>query len=429
MVTGELGGGLLLGRGGFTGTGHAVWLGLASIGVPLTWASTALTLWVATLGLVCTAGVFMLARALGAAKPSWAALFFGMSPVIASLSGAVMSEIPALALVFWGLTLTVRGAERRAAATTATGAALIALSAAFRETAAAWVAVAPFLAAAAAPAGAKRRAGLTSGAGVAAGLCLTALVLAATNPELFGHLERWREGMSRSASLYPVPLSQQLGHWLRYSLAIGGAALPFAVWGALNAPRSLPLWIIVGASAVFWAAHALYQDLAYGPRFLAVALPGLVLLAGFALDAVGRPLVRTAAVALLVGVLAAGAIVSQPLREAAAHGHALAARLASLEAGTLLSGWHCPALHYHQSIGALSPSWAGLCPGWHWPQGELASTLRRAASSGPVYVDLSAAAWPSARFVDCRAEVEALWSAGFDRSPAGPPDLFVVTPR
>lgn len=414
MATGDLSGALLLGRAGFVTAGRVAW----ALG---SWLGPDGAAWVVAAAVLATAVVatwamMALAEALGEG-PRDAALLWALSPAVASLSFAVMSEVPAMALVLLGLAVSARAWRTGGGAGAAAGAALVALSLSARETAVAWLGplvLVPLLCR-----GVPRRLALFAALGAAVGLGAALGVTALAFPELLPTLTRWQTHMADEAARYPVDWGAQLRTWGLWVLACAPLAAPLALLGARGMRWRDPLGILALWSGAMLLALTFYQDLSWGPRFLVPALPGLCLLGSHAMGRLG-PRARGVTAVGLAGAITAGFFAAAPLRGLAARGRDAASAAAAPEGSVLIAGWLCPALRFRAAVDPGAPRPTLICPGWTWPGEELADVVRAHLAAGrPVLAAVDPALWPGARFEESLRDVLALGEQGFALEPAG----------
>ena len=429
MATFELGGGLLLGRTGFTTGGALVFAAARSLGLSPTAAA-----WSVTGAVLLTAALttWLVARwlsELGVGSARSGALLWATSPVIAVLSFSVMSELPAMALVLLGLALSARAWRTGASRTAAAGAFAVGFALCVREPAVAWLpalVLVPLLS----PDVHRRHAAaaLVGGTlGIAAALGLTLLVF----PDVLASLARWRTHMAAEAIRNAVSPLHQLRTWALWLLACAPVALLLALPGGLRLARGArrsPALLLAAHGLLLLLALLFYQDLSWGPRYLVPALPSVILLAACGLEGTGKRARITAALAV-AAVVAAAVPVTAPLRTLAAEGRAAPGRLAALSPpGVLLPGWLCPALRFHAAAEGRPLEWTLLCPGWTWPEGHVAEELRRHLDRGTRVVALvEATLWPGPRFGGSLEELLDVPEHGLRLEPAGHDVYRVVT--
>ena len=422
MATGDMTGGLLLGRTAFVTAGRGVWLVARWAGAGPDAAAWAVTAAVLATGAGAAAAMVAWVRALGVGDGRVAGLLWGLSPAVATLGFAAMSEVPAMALVLAGLAVSAGAWRSGSGARAATGAALVALSVASRETAVAWVAplvLVPLLA----PAVPRRHATWAIG-GAAAGLGVALGLTAATFPEVLPTLGRWRVHMTAEAGRYPLHLGPQLRTWALWVLACAPVAAPLALFGGRALGAGLrarePAALLAAWGTLMLLGLAFYQDLAWGPRFLVPAVPALCLLAEGTVRRAG-PRLRTAIAVGLAGSFAVAIPASAPLRDLASRGRGAVAAVAAVPAGgVLIAGWLCPALRWQEAVGE-APVRELVCPGWTWPGADLARALEPAlAARRPVFAVTDPALWPGERFTASLADVIGLTERGLTLEPLRP---------
>ena len=181
--------------------------------------------------------------------------------------------------------------------------------------------------------------------------------------------------------------------------------------------------MVVGVSAVQYAALAFYQDIAFSPRYLLAALPGAVILpAAWALNEV-RWRRGALAVSLAFAVLAVPVLRwrEAPLRVALRE---LPTRLDGAgERAVVVSGQICPAVVYERELRRLEGRVSDLvqvCPGWRWPARLDVRLDALRAEGRAVVIDLRDVVWVGARQ---RAALEE--ARGYARRHAGEPGVTV----
>jgi hypothetical protein len=227
------------------------------------------------------------------------------------------------------------------------------------------------------------------------------------------HVTAWRAAM-RAERLHHVYSWRDLATYLGWVLALG-PAIAFTAASTLARFRAAlsianPLTAIVVPASVQLAGLALYQDIAYSPRYLLPALAGAVAIPGslgfekWISSETSRSVRRTwVSVALLVLPIAVAApAVSRLQRPLRMLIEGMPARLATLPRDAIVvTGQPCPSIMMYRSVAFSAlrarPAIQAVCPGWSWPD-DLDAYLERLrlrsdSSARVVVIDLRARAW------------------------------------
>jgi hypothetical protein len=366
--------------------------------------------WSAT---ACTAAPLTWQLAIACDLPPRAARLAGLavacSPAMAHVSGTLLTDGPASALLLCSFVFGVRavrsGLDVRSAAVA--GAAL-GLAAGVREQAALAAVAFPLLLWVAAPARRLRLGLAMTIAAVVAGLT-PIVVVALAEPGYLATIRTWLDGMAQDRARRTVGWRDLavLGGWL---LSLGPVIVISAAGeiarrrSAVWAPRTA-LCAIVVASFVQLAAVIGLPGMAYSPRFLvsgfagAVVIPGALLLDRWAGIANGR--LAAVLAGLVAPLLIAAPIVHTRAQPVTATLRALPAMLFELPSNAaIVTGYPCPAISSIKEQVAhdrgTAPDWLPVCPGWAWPP-DLSAYLDAVATAGrPIAIDLRPTSWVGA---------------------------------
>ncbi len=356
------------------------------------------------------------------------------SPAMAHTSRAVLSDGPAVAIALLALGAAVRAtaanASRLTAAREATLAGvLLALAIGLREQSVfvlasfAWLVVV-------APPRTRLAAGGAMVLALGLALALTASAALRVEPHWFGHFAAWREAMRHERATQSYGL-RDVGRYLAWLVALGPLALAaglLAWWRARDELLALrgPLAAVCVPALAQLALLGGYQDIAYSPRYLLLAMPGaLALPAAIALDrwldSLDRDAVTRSTALVLAGLVAPAALAAPVLRQRErplrAILDALPTQLVNLpDDAVIVTGQPCPAIHLQRTLHNLTESrrrhWQVVCPGWSWPA-DLEAALSRARTEGrtegvrTLVLDLRTDAWLGAGQQRARAQVAA----------------------
>jgi hypothetical protein len=397
---------LMLGRPYFIAYNVALWEAASLLGVAAEHAFQVVKCGVVVLSGAASAFLFLFVRRLVSFRAAiWATLFLACSPVVAQLSGAIMTEMPMLAALFAGLWLHQRGLEERRTALLVGGCALIGLAAGVREQA---VFIGPYLIAAAILARAPWRAvalGWTAGAAV---FLAGPVALWLFDPSYRNALAEWSRHMANSRERYPTTAWDNLPVWFAWIKATLPVAALLSPWGMVILGRFRERYRFALAYVSVCVVELLlligYQDLLYGPRFLLIAMPGLALAAGVAVERLRtRVSLRPVAVGfVLLQATALGYGYWVAFLQGYGRSHELAReyreRLETAPSRSVFVAGHLsPYLHYYRRIGAAR-SCEPIEAGWEWPGPELHRAIDRRLEAGiPVYVDEAPALWAGER--------------------------------
>lgn len=410
---------LMLGRPYFIGYNILLWEAASAIGVPEAQAYQVVKGGVVVLSGVASAFLFLFFRRLVNYRAAvWGALLLACSPVVAELSGAIMTEMPMLAAVFWGLWLYQRGVEERRLASLVGGCVLLGIAAGMREAA---VFVAPYLVAAPILAGWRGREWRGAALGWTAG---SAVFLAGpaylwvTSAQYSAGLSEWSHHMAESRDRYPTSYGSNFPiwfAWIKATLPITAFLAPWGFWRLWHRRGERPFAAAYAAICVVELLLLMgYQDLLYGPRFLLIAMPGLALSVGVAIDSLRervayRPLAVTFT---LVCALSLSYAYWVAFLQGYGRTHAIAreydSRLSAVPArATFVVGHMSPYLRYYSRTGD-SAVWETIAAGWGWPGENLAAEIDRRLDAGvPVFVDEEPALWAGFR---TRREFDDWWA-------------------
>ncbi|MBI5517169.1 MAG: hypothetical protein HY909_25545 [Deltaproteobacteria bacterium] len=418
-VTGRVGG-LLLGRPAWVLAAHLAVSLARALGATVAVAEPLLRyLCLATSALAAPLTARLsLAAGLSPREAWWAGLVVALSPAAGHAAFAALTDGPAMTLSLAALTCAATG--RWAAA-----GALAGLSAGVREPSLA-VLVPCALLAWREPRRARCLLALSLGASVV--LALVAAWALTTQPGWWQGLSRWREAMQAEREAHHHGL-RDLGHYALWVLCLGPAAVCAALLTdrARFSPSRWKAFALWAPAMAQLALLALYQDIAYAPRYLlgvfpcAVALPAGVRLARSAhpwrwLLALGLP-------AILAGPYLRHR--ELPLRRALDE---TPSRLRALPPGALVvTGQPCPAVTLTRTLaledprwwGGAPPSWRVLCPAWGRAE-PVSVTLFRARREGVfVVLDDRPGVWVGPGQRALRAEV-LRWASALGDPPAPP---------
>jgi hypothetical protein len=258
--------------------------------------------------------------------------------------------------------------------------------------------------------------------------CALILRWAYVQPGWLSTVQHWQHAMQAERAGHPYTLRDTLmyGAWL---LALGPFALlaalsQYRVWittlvAAIRA-RTLkissvhrPLAVLVLVSAAELLLLAMYQDIAFSPRYLLPALPcAIALPAALAVnrqslvDAKSKQLMTYVSALMLLTVLIVGPVLRWQQRSLRTAIDQVSSRLASAPSDSVIvTGQLCPAIQLSTRLHRVDamrthrplPQWKTICPGWDWPDNlQLVLDTHRAAGRH-VIVDLRSEVWVGSR--------------------------------
>lgn len=342
------------------------------------------------------------------------ALLMALSPVFATYSGMIMTEIPMMLAVFGGLALFQRGLDEDRTPAMMVGAGLLGVAIGIREQA---FVITPYLLLGPLVSGKLRDRIGPLAASWATGLCAASagpLFLLLTDPQYWPTMKKWLAFMREQKGRHPIGWSNA-AIWLKWLVVNQPVAVVASGFGLrrlwqLRRERVAAL-TFVAFSMVIALALIGYQDLLYSPRYLMIAIPGLCLAGGVALASLWerwprRFLAGFAGLHLLC--LIAGLALMWPYRPTFAKARSYHRRIAPLPANSVfVVGQYCPYIGYLKAVG-YPQTWDVICPGWTWPRQRLAVVIDGYLKRGlPVYVDEDPHLWVGSRlqqdFADWRS--------------------------
>jgi hypothetical protein len=383
---------------------RVVWAALACAAAPLTW----------RLALLC-------------GLPPRAAVVAGLavacSPAMAHVSGTLLTDAPAAALLLLALVSGARAATgtgghgasssaagiRRDTLFAAASGVALGLAIGVREQAMLGI-IGLALLAWGAPRARRARLSVAIGVSCATAVLVPIAFVLATQPGYLATVRAWLDGMARDRALRTFS-------WRDAALALAwlGSLGPVVVIAAIGAlarsplvwrPRTI-LFAVAASSLVPLAAAIAFRGIAYSPRFLlagfagAIAIPGALVLDRWAAASSARLAVVLAAIA--APVLIAAPIVHVRAAPVTATFRALPSMLGAVPSNAaIVTGAPCPAIPLVRELlgrdraPAAAPDWQPVCPGWSWPA-DLTAHLDALARAGrPIVIDLRPTSWVGA---------------------------------